>query len=390
MKPRVLAPLLRKLADDYPIVTVTGPRQSGKTTLCRGVFPDKPYVSLEPLDRRQYAIDDPRGFLDEYRRGAVIDEVQNAPDLASYLQEAVDDDPTPGRFILTGSRHFGLSQSISQSLAGRAAILHLQPLSLDERRFFTTSDDELFPVLFSGGYPRIHEHRLDPARWLTDYVATYVERDVRQLSNIGDLGVFTQFLQLCAARTGQEVNLSALGADAGISHNTVKAWLGVLEASFLVFQCPSWQRNLRKQLVKAPKLHFIDSGLACHLLGIRNPEQLRHHPLRGPLFESWVAAEIYKHRAHRGLPPNLRHFRESRGLEVDILVEDGLALTAVEVKSGATVDRSFLKPLERFRDLLAPYPELSLCARLVHGGEGYQRRTAAEVIGWREMAAVEW
>lgn len=390
MKPRVLVPLLQKLAGDYPIVTVTGPRQSGKTTLCRGVFPDKPYVSLEPLDRRQYAIDDPRGFLNEFRRGAVIDEVQNAPDLASYLQEAVDDDPTPGRFILTGSRHFGLSQSISQSLAGRTAILHLLPLSLDERRAFPTSDDELFPVLFSGGYPRIHEHRLDPARWLADYVATYVERDVRQLSNIGDLGAFTQFLQLCAARTGQEVNLSALGADAGISHNTVKAWLGVLEASFLVFRCPAWQRNLRKQLVKAPKLHFIDSGLVCHLLGIRNPEQLRHHPLRGPLFESWVAAEIYKHRAHRGLPPNLRHFRESRGLEVDILVEDGLALTAVEVKSGATVDRSFLKPLEQFRSLLAQHRELSVTARLIHGGEGKQRRAVAEVIGWRELASVDW
>jgi len=337
MIPRNLAGPLRDLAKRYPVVTVTGPRQSGKTTLCRATFPDTAYVSLEPLDEREFARTDPRGFLRLYADGAVIDEVQHVPGLLSYLQAEVDERPMPGRFILTGSQHFGLSAAVSQSLAGRTGVLYLLPLSLDELRRFPSPPTGLFATLWSGGYPRIFDQGLPPDRWLADYTTTYVQRDVREVLNVGDLQAFTTFLQLCAGRTAQEVNLSSLGADAGVSHNTAKSWLSVLEASFICFRVPAWHRNLGKRLRKAAKLHFVDSGLACRLLGIRTAEQLIHHPLRGAIFESWVASEAYKARAHRGLDPSLFHLREDRGAEIDLVVEAADEFLLVEAKSGATV-----------------------------------------------------
>lgn len=388
---RKLATVLRKAARDYPVVTLTGPRQSGKTTLCQAVFPSKAYVTLEPMDQREYARTDPRGFLDEYARGAIIDEIQNVPELTSYLQEAVDRDPRPGRFILTGSQHFGLTQAVSQSLAGRTAMINLLPLSLEEMPAFAVATDDLFSVLLGGGYPRIHDRALEPQRWLNDYLATYIERDVRQLSNIGDLEAFSRFVRLCAGRTGQEINLSALGGDAGVSHNTARAWLSVLESGFIVFRAAAWHRNLRKQMVKAPKLHFVDSGLVCYLLGIRQPDELRHHPLRGAIFESWVAAEIYKYRSHRGQFMNIRHFRESRGIEIDIVVEDGESLIACEVKSASTIDPSFFRNLDRFGELMRQAgagPKMT--NRLVYGGDRGQRRQNVSVISWKEIHKQPW
>lgn len=257
----------------------------------------------------------PRGFLREYATGAIIDEVQHAPDLLSYLQEDVDRDPTPGRFILTGSEHLSISGSVAQSLAGRSAVLHLLPLSRSEVLGFPVKVEGLFETLHIGGYPRIHNDsvsRIDPQRWLADYVTNYVQRDVRQLLNITRIDEFTTFLKLCAAQSGQELNLSRLGADAGISHNTARSWLSVLQASILCFTLPAWTPNIRKQLIKAPKLHFFDSGLLCHLLGIRSADEVRHHPLRGSIFESWVASELYKLHAHHAEHPKLRHFRQSR------------------------------------------------------------------------------
>jgi len=292
-KPRTLEPLARQAAREFPVVTITGPRQSGKTTLCRALFPNLPYANLEPLDQRNYARNDPRGFLAEYPDGAVIDEIQRAPDLSSYLQAAVDEDPRPGRFIVSssvsGSQHFGLSQTVNQSLAGRAAIMRLLPLSLDELSAFDAEINDLWQVVLQGGYPAIHSRKLNAARWLDNYLLTYIERDVRQLSQIGDLEAFGNFLALAAGRSASEINLSAIGGDAGVAHNTARAWLSVLEASFVIFRLPAWHGNLRKQLTKAPKLHFLDSGLACRLLGIGTPEELRHHPLLGPIVESWVA-----------------------------------------------------------------------------------------------------
>jgi len=386
MIPRTLQPKLLELANYYPVVAVTGPRQSGKTTLCQLAFPEKTYVSLEALDTREFAIGDPRGFLAEHANGAIFDEIQQAPLLLSYLQNEVDAQPQPGRFILTGSQHFGLSQSISQSLAGRCGILVLLPPSLEELSAFPAAPDELLGVLWQGAYPRIYDRGIPAQQWLADYTATYLQRDVRQVLNVGDLQVFSGFLKLCAGRTAQEINLSALGGDAGVSHNTARAWLSVLETSYLLHRLPAWHANFRKQIVKAPKLHVFDSGLACYLLGIRSPEQLRHHPLRGAIFESWVVSEVYKRFAHRGLPPNLFHYREARGLEVDLLVHLGDRLAAVEIKSGATITPEFFHNLNRFAERVGTGDQgLPVSRHIVYGGEASQRRTFAQVLSWRDL-----
>jgi predicted AAA+ superfamily ATPase len=386
---RNITPQLRALAGHYPVVAVTGPRQSGKTTLCRAVFPDRPYVSLEALDLRAFAQEDPRGFLAEYQNGAVLDEIQRVPGLLSYLQTEVDERPEPGRFVLTGSQHLGLSEAIAQSLAGRCGLLTLLPPSLDELTRFPNAPDDLYTLLWQGAYPRIYDRGIPAHQWLADYLATYVQRDVRQIVNVGDLQTFSGFLRLCAGRSAQEVNLSALGADAGVSHNTARAWLSVLETSFVVHRLPAWHANLRKQLVKAPKLHLFDSGLLCYLLGIREPPQLRLHPLRGAVFESWAVAEVYKAQTNQGRQPALFHYRESRGIEIDLLVEYGLALDALEIKSGATVVADFFKHLPRFAERLASLtPKRSMRALVVHGGDASQRRTQAQVVSWRDLPSV--
>lgn len=388
---RNLEAVLLQRAQSMPVVAVTGPRQSGKTTLCRKVFPDKPYVSLELLDVRRYAREDPRGFLQEYAEGAILDEVQQAPDLFSYLQADVDENPQPGRFILTGSQHFGLTAAISQTLAGRIAMLHLMPPSLDELRRFDTSPADLLDLLWAGAYPRIFDQGLEAGQWLADYAATYVQRDVRQVLNITDLDAFSTFLRLVAGRTASELHLSSLGADAGVTHNTARAWLSVLEASFICLRLPAWHRNVRKQAIKAPKIHFLDTGLACHLLGIRRPEQLRHHPLRGAIFESWVVAEVYKSRIHRGLPPDLFHFREAKGLEVDLVLEQGDCVIAVEAKSAATVASDFFAALQRLgKEVTARLPHVTYEPRLVYGGDEGQRRSVASVIPWAEIHDARW
>lgn len=389
--PRTLAVPLADAAAKMPVVAVTGPRQSGKTTLCRHAFPDRPFVSFEPLDNRRYATEDPRGFLAEHADGAVLDEVQRVPDLFSYLQEDVDERPEPGRFILTGSQHFGLTEAITQSLAGRIAILHLLPLSFDELRRFDDSPTDLWDLVWTGGYPRIYDHDLAPPRWLADYTATYLQRDVRQVVNVTDLEAFGTFLELTAGRTATELNLSTLGNDVGITHPTVRSWLSVLEASFLCMRLPAWHRSARKRRVKAPKLHFMDTGLVCHLLGIIEPEQLRRHPLRGALFESWVASEVTKWRLHRGLPPRMFHYRETRGLEVDLLVEEGERLVAVEAKSAATVAGGFLKPLGRFcTEIRDRQPHLECEARLVYGGATAQQRSTAAIVPWDRIQEHTW
>jgi uncharacterized protein len=387
MIPRTLEQKLRELTGYYPVVAVTGPRQSGKTTLCKIVFPDKPYVSLEALDTREFAFKDPRGFLTEYANGAIIDEVQNAPQLLSYLQTDVDMRPDPGRFILTGSQHFGLSQSISQSLAGRCGILVLLPPGLEELRAFPNAPADLFSTLFQGAYPRIYDRDIPAGQWLADYTATYVQRDVRQVINVSDLQAFSGFLKLCAGRTAQEINLSSLGSDAGISHNTVRAWLSVLETSYIIHRLPAWHTNIGKQVVKAPKLHFFDSGLACYLLGIREMEQLRLHPLRGAIFESWVISEIYKANVHRGIQPDLFHYREARGLEIDLLILKGQDMDAVEIKSGATITADFFKNLERFPGRLKDEGKMRrIQSHVVYGGNTSQQRSYAHVLTWQDAS----
>ena len=385
MIPRKLQVKLQELASYYPVVVVTGPRQSGKTTLCQNTFPDKAYVSLESLDIRDFAHSDPRGFLAEYSGGAIIDEIQQVPELLNYLQSEVDSEPETGRFILTGSQHFSLSQAISQSLAGRCGILTLLAPDLEELRAFPNAPTDLYSTLWQGAYPRIFDRNIPAHQWLADYIRTYIQRDVRQVINIGDLLAFSGFLKLCAGRTSQEINLSSLGNDAGISHNTARAWLSILETSYIIHRLPAWHSNIRKQVVKAPKLHFFDSGLVCHLLGIRELEQLRHHPLRGAIFESWVVAELYKGQSTAGQEPNMFHYRESRGPEIDLMINRGDVLHAIEIKSGATASTDFFK---HFRNLPERLKKTSLPAviqnHVIYGGEDSQQRTQAQLLSWRD------
>lgn len=388
---RNLEPLIRNGATKYPVVTVTGPRQSGKTTLTKTTFPDHSYVSLEAPDQAEFAREDPRGFLATFQDGVILDEIQNVPSLMSYIQVLVDEDPTPGRFVLTGSQHFVLSEAISQSLAGRTAIFHLLPLSYDELQRFDDAPSQLWDVIWSGGYPRIFDRGIEPNDWLSNYVMTYVQRDVRQVLDVGDLTTFTTFLRLTAGRTAQERNLSGLGGDVGVSHNTARSWLSVLETGFLTFELPAFARNIRKRLVKSPKLHFLDSGLVCYLLGISTSEQLVHHPLRGAIFESWVVSEIYKARRHAGLSPMMSHLRQTRGAEIDCIVEASSAVILVEAKSGATMHNKYLRPMTEIADELEQRNEWpQVMRRLIYGGKDHQKRTHGEVIPWSEIHQVQW
>jgi predicted AAA+ superfamily ATPase len=341
------------------------------------------------LDFREFAESDPRGFLAEYRQGAILDEIQQAPGLVSYLQAEVDEHPEPGRFILTGSQHFGISQIISQSLAGRCGLLTLLPPDFEELQGFSEVSDDLFTLLWQGAYPRIYDQNIPAHQWLADYIATYVQRDVRQVLNVGDLLTFSGFLRLCAGRTAQEINLSSLGGDAGISHNTAKSWLSILEASYIIHRIPAWHINIRKQIVKAPKLHFLDTGLVCNLLQIREPGQLRLHPLRGAIFESWVVSELYKALANQGEQPVLHHYRESRGLEMDVLVHRGDCLHAVEVKSAATAAPDFFKGFDQIAERIQTAGlSLRLDNVVVYGGETSQQRRAARLLGWRDVSKI--
>jgi len=379
---RTLSDTALKMAESYPVVAITGPRQSGKTTLARKLFPDLPYALLEDPDTRRFATDDPRGFLDAHRDGAVLDEVQRVPELFSYLQGIVDDDPRPGRFILTGSQQFGLISGITQSLAGRVAMLVLLPFSRAELASADLAPDRLPETLYQGAYPPVHDRDLDPTSWYANYVATYIERDVRQLVNVRDLRVFETFLRMCAARSGQLVNLSGLASDCGVSHNTARAWLSVLEASYVIRTLAPHHRNFSKRLIKSPKLYFLDPGLAAWLLEIREPAQLTSHAMRGPLFESWVHAELTKAAFNRGDRPNLFFWRDRAGLEIDFLVDQGARLVPIEAKSGATFVADWLTALNRWTELAGKEAGPGW---IVHGGELRGMRHGIQMAPWNHL-----
>ena len=381
---RDLAPKLLDAARRMPSITLTGPRQSGKTTLCKAVFPGHSYVSLEAPDARAFALEDPRAFLGQYAGGVIMDEVQRAPDLLSYLQVMMDEDPQPGKWVLTGSQNLLLAESVSQSLAGRTAVHHLLPLARGEAVRFPAHPQTLEEALFTGGYPRIFDEGLDPSEWLRSYAATYVERDVRAISRIGDLAAFQRFVELCAGRTSQLLNYSSLANDCGISQPTARAWLGVLEASYIVFRLPPFHANLGKRLVKMPKLHFYDTGLACWLIGIRTPEQLRTHPLRGALFETWVASETAKRRMNMGETRGLFFYRNRDGAEADLLVEHASGVTLVEAKSSQTPSSSLFAGARRVRRHLE---EAGIACGVVaaYGGNESQERTEGRLVPWDRL-----
>lgn len=381
MIPRDVAPLAVQLARQYPVLTLTGPRQSGKTTLCRSLFPDKPYVTLEDPDARRFAEEDPRGFLKGLAGGAIIDEIQRAPQIPSYLQAMVDADPAPGRFVLTGSQQFELMSQVSQSLAGRTAVLRLLPFSLPEvARLHSVAP--LAQTLLTGFYPRIHDRGLDPSRALGDYFATYVERDLRQLAAVHDLQRFERFVRLCAGRVGQLVNLTSLGNDAGVSHATARAWLDLLQTSYIVHVLPPWFTNTSKRLVKSPKLYFYDVGLACWLLGLRNADQVARDPLLGSLFENLVIMEALKTRFNQGESGEMYFFRDATGNEVDLLIPAGRKLRAVEIKAGATVNADYFRGLRSFA---ASFPDALEGGSVVYGGDADQSRSDWPVIGWQRL-----
>lgn len=384
---RNLAPRLTSAAKRWPSITLTGPRQSGKTTLCRALFPDHPYETLESPDVRAFAEEDPRAFLGQFPHGAVLDEIQRVPELPSYLQGIIDEDPSPGRWILTGSRNLALLESVSQSLAGRTAVYDLLPLTRDEVTRFPSYPATLEETLFAGSWPRVFDVGLDPVDWFRSYVGTYVERDVRTIRKVTDLATFQRFIGLCAGRTAQLLNYASLAGDCGISQPTAKAWFNILEASFLAFRLPSYRPNLRKRLVKMPKLHFFDTGLVCWLLGIRTPGQLRTHPLRGPIFENWVVSEITKHRAHRGEPAGFGFYRDQNGAEADLIVERPHGVTLVEAKSAVTASASLFLGAERVRRHLAEVAG-PCSVVVVYGGDQVQRREAGILLPWHNLHEV--
>ncbi|GBE15553.1 hypothetical protein BMS3Abin14_01620 [bacterium BMS3Abin14] len=373
---------IRQFLRGFPIVTITGPRQSGKTTLARVVFSGRPYVSLEDPDVRIAAIDDPRGFLERFPDGGVLDEVQRAPEILSYLQTRVDGDGRMGLFLLTGSQQFNLMSEISQSLAGRTAFIELLPFSIGELDRAGVRPNLLDAMLFNGCYPPLYDRDLSPGAWFRSYVTAYVERDVRQLLKVQDLEAFQRFLRFCAGRSGQILNLSSLATDCGITHNTARAWISVLEASYILFTLRPHHANFNKRLVKSPKIYFYDTGLLCWLLGIREQDQLAAHPLRGSIFETFIVSELVKTRFNQGEKAGLHFWRDSNGNEVDVIAEVGTRLMPIEIKSGKTLNRGFFIGLERWQTLAG---DQVTDPTLVYGGTGSQVRKGVSVSGWEAV-----
>lgn len=393
---RTLTDRLKQAATQFPIVTVTGPRQSGKTTLTRAVFGNHRYVSLEVPEQRLFAMEDPRGFLNQFDGPVILDEVQRTPELFSYLQVLVDENKDwTGRFILTGSQNFLLLQSISQSLAGRCAVLHLLPFSLAEVEGRSPIDlatlgksapqvskrpaKGLMETIFTGFYPRIHDKNLPPQDWLAAYYQTYVERDVRSVLNVGDIETFGRFVRLCAGRTGQLLNLSGLASDCGVSHTTARRWISILEAGFIVTPLRPYYENFGKRLIKSPKLYFLDTGLLCYLLQIRSPEELFLRAERGAIFENFVVAELYKNFTHRGEQPSIYFWRDASGHEVDMIIDLGRQRIPLETKSAQTIAPDFFDNIAYWRKLSG---DETAPAALVYGGEESFKRSGVVVYPW--------
>ena len=381
MIPRKLTTKLKKNLRSFPITVITGPRQSGKTTLLKYLFPKRNYVSLEDPDMRVFAQEDPRRFLASFKSPAIFDEVQKTPDLFSYLQTEVDKTGKPGQYILSGSQNFLLLEKISQSLAGRVGILNLLPFSIQELKTSKKMPDNIEKALFTGFYPRIWDKKINPSDWYSNYIQTYLERDVQQIKNIPNMNLFQRFLKLCAGRTGQILNLSSFALDCGISHNTVSSWLSILEASYIIFFLQPYYKNFNKRLIKSPKLYFYDTGLVNSLLGIEKSEQLNTHPLRGALFETMIVSEIAKYFFNKGWQKNIYFFRDKIGREIDCLLDVNNKIVAIEIKAGQTISENFFSNLKYWQTIAKTDPNQSF---IVYGGKSEQKRSLGNVISWKQ------
>ena len=383
MIPRLAGPRILRLLQGFAVVTVTGPRQSGKTTLVRCLLPDKPYVSLEAPAEREFARQRPAEFLRQYPDGAVIDEAQHAPELFSQIQTVVDGAGRMGMFVLTGSQNLSLLARVGQSLAGRTALVELLPLAVSELRDAGLLPDNFATLLVKGFFPALYSRAVEPGEWLPAYLATYAERDARQLAAIQDLGAFQRFLQLTAGRSGQQLNMQSLGSDAGVADKTVKHWLSILETCYLIHYVRPHFANFGKRLTKAPKLYMTDVGMAAALLGIRTEAQVANHPLRGALFETMVVNEFLKGRCNAGLRESLYYWRDNIGTEVDLIIERGGALAAVEIKSGQTVSTDSFANLRKWHKYASERGNFSaIHCGLVYGGQARFTREGVDVMPW--------
>lgn len=375
---RVASARLKHLASTFKTVAITGPRQSGKTTLVRSVFTDKPYVTLESPDNRQFATEDPRGFLDQFSAGAILDEIQRSPSLFSYLQEVLDNNKEPGLFILTGSNNFLLDEQISQSLAGRVGYLNLLPFCFDEIKEYNLPFSEN-NFIINGFYPPVHDQKIPAQEWMPAYIRTYVERDVRQIKNISDLIVFEKFMRLLSGRISQELNYTSLSVETGVDVKTIRSWISILASSFIVFLLPPFYKNYKKTIVKRPKLYFYDTALAASLLGIHTTDHLQLHPLRSALFECLVVSELVKQKQHYGTTDNFYFWRDKTGREIDLIIDQSPDLIPVEIKSGKTIQAEFFKHLRYWMKLTGQKR-----GKIIYAGDTDQKRSEGiEVISWK-------
>jgi len=373
---------IKLLEEKYPVITVTGPRQSGKTTLVKNVFKDYNYVNFEDIATRDFAISDPKGFLIAYGDRLIIDEAQHVPDIFSYIQVTVDADKSK-RFVLTGSQNFLLLEKITQSLAGRVAIFYLLPFSNEELDGTKYQINNWQNYIFKGGYPPIYDRKLDPSEWLRNYITTYVERDVRQLLKVGDLTNFQRFISICAGRIGQITNFSSMANELSVSYHTVQSWLSILETSFITFRIYPYFKNFNKRLIKSPKIYFNDTGLVCALLGIDKPDQINTHYLKGELFENMILTEIKKYMFNHTNRRDLYFWRDNSGKEIDCIIEESQNPKAIEIKSSITIHKDYYKNLKWWYDI-SNSEDLSL----IYGGDDTYSRSGIRTLGWKDCIKV--
>jgi predicted AAA+ superfamily ATPase len=382
MQARIAEKIIKQFSRQFRALAIVGPRQSGKTTLVKKVFPRKPYVSLEDPDERMLATNDPRAFLNRYKNGAVIDEAQRVPELFSYLQGILDKTTKDGLFILTGSNNFLLQQSISQSLAGRIGYIDLMPLCYKEIIKFGKEDYPMEDLILNGCYPELYDKNRKAIAWYPAYIRTYIERDVKQIRNIENTILFNRFLQLCAGRAGQQLNVSALSIEGGIDVKTVQAWLSILQSSYIIYLLPPYHKNFNKRIVKTPKLYFIDTGVACSLLGIRQAKELENSHFRGALFENYVIMELLKEKYNQASTTGFYYWKENNGIEIDLLIDTGKNIIPIEIKAASTFAESQIKNLQQWNKIIGGKGGL-----LLHNGEvGFTRADKIRIANWKNHA----